>query len=456
MGWRLHRNLETILSTGFLSGFLIILVFVSCSCSGQPGRVVNKVLTAEEMAIPPGRYQNGIDMRHTCQVDLDSPQTEPVLRWVVKPIRTADTTDVLVDGQGGIWYNDNLSSSSPSKIIVRLNPDGTEDFRQTLFPGRFIVHPVIALASAIVLRVLKQTASANRANNNSEIAFESKYFLECIDVEGLLRWRTDPIEIPLRVEDMAWRAPGDMLMMPASETSVNFYSVENGEFLESLQVPGFPITPINGGPIPLDDGSWIFHGRKLPDTDDEVPFVTRINQDGTSIWYNEYPEFNFSLPVIINDRGILCCSGINGVTTINSEDGSFLWQKFNRTVYPRGVTYDGNFILSGADSLNDDYYLRLITDNGIVLWNDDVHVRDFDAVLVYRDNSIMVAYQFGISLINPDGSVRWTVDLNDLQYMGNEYFFHWRLNPTPDGNLVAIADNMYGGYHSEIFYLEQQ
>ncbi|MCX6645561.1 MAG: hypothetical protein NTY09_04270 [bacterium] len=417
------------------------------------------------MAIPPGRYQNGVDMRHTCQVDLDSPQNEPVLKWTVKPEVTNSFTDVMVDGEGGVWYNDGFPGNMSSTIIVRLNPDGSEDFRKKLMPnGGFsasttglggssisnllsMVRPVVVLNNGVILYVTTMS---------SPLSLESNFLLECMDIDGQVRWKTDPIEISNLATRTAWRAPEDRMVMPVSESSVNFYSIESGEFLGSIDVAGFPIILDYGGPIPLDDGDFIFYGSKRDASEESIPFISRIRQDGTSAWYQEYPTFQYSQPVVINENGILCCGNSEGVTGIDSNDGSILWGKFSASNYALGLNRDGKFIVSGFDTEDGDGHFRLMNEDGSMIWSDNVFTRGPDDMVVYRDNSILVAYSYGISLVEPDGSVRWTIDADDLQYTGTDRFSQWRLNPTPDGNIVAICDNMEGSYHSEIYYLEQQ
>ena len=209
-----RKSHNPILSTGILYGVLIFLAISACGCTGRPSRVVNRPLTAEEMAIPPGRYQHGIDMRHTCQVDLDSPQNEPVFRWVVKPDVTVDSTDVMVDGEGGVWYNDGPSGGMSLNAVIRLNPDGSEDFRKRLLPSGHsddfdleaktytrhssfsTVRPVVALDGAIIWHANRLQSSAEY--ENLELISEDYTifgFLECIDTEGETRWRTEPSEV---------------------------------------------------------------------------------------------------------------------------------------------------------------------------------------------------------------------------------------------------------------------
>lgn len=464
MGWQLKKIFHSIRLIAVSAILLVFIPLIFCACGSNTGRMVSQSLTAEEMAIPPGRYQNGIDMRQTGQVDLDSPQNEPVFRWVVKTDVAGGFTDVLVDGQGGIWYNDGPPDSMANNIIIRLNPDGSEDLRKGLLSnGSFSnsnfgsgglsltgllnrVKPVIVLNNGVILWV----------STMSTTSLEVHCFLECMDIDGQVRWSTAQAELPQNTEGIVWRAPGDRVMMLVSDATIKFYSLENGEYLDSFDVAGFPISLESGGPISLDDSDWVFYGYRREESEESSPFISRIHQDGTSAWYKEYPEFEYSYPIAISENEVICCGNTEGIAGIDSNDGSILWKIFSASNHALGLNRDGNFIVSGFDSPDSDGHLRLIDENGFVLWSDNVFIRDPDAMIVYRDNSILVAYNYGISLVEPDGSVRWTVDLADLHYTGDDDFSHWRLNPTPEGNIVAIGDNMYGGYHSEIFYLEQQ
>ncbi len=455
--------------------WILVLVFLVAGCSERlPERVVNRVLTPEEMAIPPGRYQVGIDMHHTCQVDLDSPEIEPVLRWTVKPEITIDPTDAMVDGEGGVWYNDGPSGWPSNNIVIRLNPDGSKDFEKTLLPkGNYegnidpsatssselssisIVRPVVALQGAMVWyaqRLVDKIEYKGTEIISEEYTINS--FLECIDTDGHTRWRTESVEVTLRAERIGWRVTENRVMMVTSLTSANIYSLDNGEFLESMEVPGFSGF-VATGPIPLPDGGWIFYGNNYRDFESLVPYISRIMPDGTVAWHDNYSQHSSIMPVTLNENGILLRGTWNGLASIDSESGSVFWEKFSFANYPCGVMPNGWFIVSGFDHPNDRGNVRAMTSSGAVLWEIDTMVRGENDVIIYRDNSILIGYQWGISLINVDGSILWTIDLDDLNYTGDDDFSQWRLNPTPDGNIVAIGNTSSDGYHSEIFYLEQ-
>jgi hypothetical protein len=123
---------------------VILLVIFSAGCTMLPKRVVNRTLTPEEAAIPAGRYQDGIDMHHTCQVDYDPPSAELVLESKSQYSLGSHTdvtgtwfTQLFADPNGGMIFTKmEIDENSASNYRVgHMQLDGTEDWFLTILPS---------------------------------------------------------------------------------------------------------------------------------------------------------------------------------------------------------------------------------------------------------------------------------------------------------------------------------
>jgi len=447
--------------------FLVVTVLIA-GCTRLPGRVVNRTLTPEEMAIPPGRYQRGIDMRHTCQV-------EPSLIWSIRPDVSISTTNILIDGNGGIWYPDGDSGFPSTFKIIRLNPDGTTDFSHTVLPEGNLdidldeadsgqvnsessyssVAPILACAEGIIFRFDRSESSMRGSITDSTppLKDEKGYVnLECFDTNGNIIWRTDPVREPSQIL-YGWRVSEDRIAIPVDSTNLYLYSLSDGELLETIEWPG-PSTYGIPGPVSMGDGGWIFQGTNVRDYDDDyLPYVERVDSNGQALWHHEYPLYSFSLPAVITEDGFILRGNRAGVDLIDADSGSVIWHKFSGINHSCGITPAGDFLIAGFNTENEKGKVRLIDHGGNIIWTVDTMVRGLDDVIIYRDGAILLGYSWGISLFNTDGSIRWTVDLQELGLSGRDKLSGWSLNPTPDGGLAVLGHDSGDTYHTKIFYL---
>jgi len=447
----------------------ILILAGGCKPAGY-GRIESESLTSDETAIPPGRYQQGVDMYHRGHVRLNSPRTKPTLLWSITPEVTIDATNVLVDSEGGVWYPDGEAGMLSTYNLIRLNPDGSVDFEKNMLPdalvgmgrgegglqaevGFSIIYPALMCEGAIIARLDRWIASAEFGTEEPE-AKESGYAcLECVDLDGRTRWRTEPIE-GMQVDQDAWRLPQDIVAMPASKTSFNMYSLEDGSLIESRDVPGWSVYNIPG-PLQTDDDGWIFNGDNWRDRTEDAtfPFIERISPDGQVVWHKEYSEWSFALPMTINEEGIIARGNRYGLEFIDSSNGSVLLSKYSATNELCGVTRDGNFIVAGCDNENDRASVRVLDTAGNVIWSIDGRVHGDNDVVVYEDGGILLGHSYGITLLNRDGSVRWRVDFNDLGLSSEDWTGRWSVNPQPDGGIVAFASVHNHRYRGMIFAL---
>lgn len=431
-----------ILSTGILIAVLIFLASAFSGCAGRPSRVVNSPLTAEEMAFPPGRYQNGIDMFHRCWVDLESPSSEPQLTWCITPDVSIDATDIMVDGSGGIWYTDGLEDSISNNKVYRINPDGSEDWTLRIgsnrLGGHTTVSPVIACDDAVILQVCELPGLS---------------YLVCVDSSRNIRWRTEPIEKSYTL-DGVWRTSDDRLIMVVQNNLLNIYSIADGSLLQSLDVQLYPLTR-HVTPLPLTDGGWIINGINNSEAN-SFACITRLNADGSTRWSLNYGQYSSVTPVTLSENGMILRGYTAGFHVIDVESAEVVLEKYNANNYVAGLTRDGNYIVTGCDNSDDDSNIRVISPSGTVLWSHEAYSRGANNTIVYNDGSILFGYEWGICLIEPDGRIRWAIELTDLGLSGRDSINDWRLNPTPEGNLAIIGHDSSDKYRAVIFYLEQQ
>ena len=453
---------------------LMFLLIFPCSVQSEPAWEVFEPLTQAEMAVPAGRYQAGVDMHHNCRVDMDAPLEEPVLSWSVRPDSNS-SRDVMVDSEGGTWYAENGSGEFGMNKIIRLNPDGSVDWEREFIPVNPIekiveqyiddtftpywisyIYPSIAVADAIIIHIHhKYNASINLPDeDNLRWITISFTYLVCLDLDGNTRWRSENVEDydPL-VNQCAWRVDNDRLALIASDNTFNVYSLETGEFLETVEVPGWSANS-NTGPIVIADGSWIIHGNvMLDDFMGGYPYIYRINPDGTYQWKAEYQTDTFSMNITVDEDGNLLYGNRQGIRVIDSSDGTEIWRQWGGLFYACGVTPSGDYVAIGEFG-GDDRRLGLLDSEGEGVWSvmTEWPLLGHDDVIIYRDGCILYGDRSGISLVEPDGEIRWSIEPDELGCPEADRLGHWQLNPTPDGGIVALSMAPYEEESGRVIY----
>jgi len=398
------------------------------------------------MAIPSVRYQHGVDMWNRARVPLPSPPAEPVLGWSVDLDIIGDTTTAFVDTEGGVWYRQSESMMNMSKI-VRLNPDGSPDFAVDLRKGGLmsVSKPMVVLEGAVVC--INSYIPFNLRDPHQEA------YLTCIDLEGNIRWKSDNYSPGFST--MAWRFPENMIAASGSDDTVLFFSLEDGSLLKTLEIKGWSAFQ-SVGPIPLDNGAFAVYGTDNS-SEEDLPYVGAFDENGEKIWALGYPKFSFAFPPSLTDDGTILFGNRWGIYCIDSSNGNIVWDyvPYHRHM-ARGVNFDGNLLYSGRESEDGNLKLKLVNPYGELIWSLELTSeisRGESQLIIYEDNAVLIGYRYGFSLINPDGTIRWTVDIADLGMPPASEFHNWKFNPTPDGGLVAYVVENSDKWNDKIFSL---
>ena len=441
----------------------------SATTSQQP-------LARDEMAIPAGRYQNGIDMAHTCRVGMNAPQSKPTLKWKVKPTVTNDYTDIMVDGEGGIWYPDGDPEDTSSYKIVRLKPDGSEDWERDLFPDRDqsqksagqsedipdasereFIRPVVACNGAVICHAALESWPAIEDRITNGALPTGKAFLQCLDLKGNTRWRTDQMEF-VEYNMVSWRGDEDRLIAIASQTSLNVYSLADGSYVRTVAVPGW--TSMSGnGPIPIPGGDWILHSEFVNGT--AAPYLSRIRPDGLVVWtITNFSQYSFSQPVTYSDAGLLLYGNGYGISAFDVGSGKELWYKYDAINFPCGVTPDGNFVVVGwtQNGTDERSHARELDPQGNEVWATEAGGAASlilgNSFIIYQDGCMLFGDAYGLHLLEKNGSVRWTVSPEDLGYPAGRQTEFSSINPAQDGGLVvSVNGKAEDNYKLSIFGL---
>jgi hypothetical protein len=435
---------RSLLITCILTGCLL----VTCASSEAVD-----ILTDEEMVVPAGRYQAGVNMHHTCRVDFDSPSMKPELEWQLDP---GLIEDVLLDGRDGIWFVD-TTEGTPG--LVRLNIDQSVDCKKDLDPDSvvgerisrirgdsdYLFHtytatPVIAMNGAVVIYI-RSGAIVDRDQDDEEN--QESYllaYLECVDLDGNTRWRSEPISCYVGSDYRAWRVSGNRIAMLAAEKTFNVYSLSSGEYLETVDVPGWSFV-YNTGPIAMDDGGWIIHGaHDLEYTYATYPYIYRITADGELVWKAEYPVDTFGSNPSMDDNGIIVYGNAWGLRTIDSKDGTELWRRWGGNYRSCGITPDGNYAV--AARAGDEAAFGLVDTNGETVWFvRTAPLTGEDDAAIYRDGNMLIGNKDGIILINENGEVIWRIEPEEYGVVEESRTWSWKLNPCSDGTIIAITRN---------------
>ena len=451
---------------GKISRLLLIAFLFTLFAFGEGNAgtgYVGSPLTTEEMTYPHGRYQCGIDALHRCRVEFISPALEPV---PLKTVRTAPSVDdALVDGEGGIWYADASDGLFPD-IVIRLNPDGSENFRLKLGPSPYenpdyiesirwdyprweypdlkltaFAIPAVALNSAVIFYVgwdvIHDTNNTNPEGRYDGIGAHA--YLECIDKSGQTRWRTNATGYN-KLKTHAWRLDNERIAMVSSEFSFDIFKIATGEFIETVDVPGWS-AKTRTGPILTDSGDMIIHCDDFErGVWDGIPVIYRVTAQGRKVWNREFRSHTFSNAITVSDNGELVYGNKEGLLVLDSESGDELWGWRGGDYNACGVLQDHTFLIGGT--YMNKTVLQNWDDAGNRVWTRDIAVpfEGEDDVIIYSDGNILYGDGDGLTLLMPSGDEIWSLDNIEISgrfEMGSGF---WRINPMEDGGLVLISN----------------
>lgn len=448
-------------------GCVALVAVLLISCRSPSGPLVSRRLSQNEMAPPPLRYQVGVDMWNRAQVAQPPPQSKPVAKWHHYPRFGGN---VFVDTGNGVWYTQSNTNKRYDRI-VRLKPDFSEDWSVILSPPPDATvseaEPMIVLQDAVVCIELFDTPGAKASSVQQkdldpnepltylELTLINSGYLQCIDLKGRTRWRSEIFRCDGLT--IAWRLPGNRIGIATktqTESSLSrnedfaIFSLEDGKLLESKPRLGFDATYPGDMPIMTPDGDYITYSSAWADKD---CYVGRVSPDRTSRWQIDFPGDAIACSPCLSDDGILLCGTRSALTAIDINSGKIIWTRnkgrINRAL---GITFDGNFLCNSYAVVFDEMgrssttrsMLTLIDPAGTDIWSIDLPSflgAGESHVIIYQDNSILMGYAAGFSLLNPDGSVRWTVKEKDMGLDGDAELKMWNFNPCPDGGLVVYV-----------------
>jgi outer membrane protein assembly factor BamB len=432
----------------------------SCKPSGPSTRFAVSAVPESDLGIPPLRYQKGVDVYNRAQVPIPSPTAKPKVIWKKALDLDDDILTAFTDSKGGTIYP---LGKFPlmADTIVHLLPDGTENWRVKLDPPidakAIDLRPVVITDGGVVVMLVSYTdddffISLNDdpdwgwAQNNlphpSQRIKKPRGFLVYIDLDGKVRWSTDTYEMMPFVH-YAWRMSGNRVAMFTLDSKLSIFSLSDGEFLESITIPGLS-SNMTAGPIPMDDGSFIFYGQSTSSVTNGPAFVTRMASDGSKVWLQDFAQDGgfISYAPTLSSSGILGVGLANRFLGLDVVTGNTLWER-DKGIMCRvlGSDFDGNFLCGIAGSRGP-MKIELVNPSGKVKWlhspSSDFLGRE-SSVIIYKDNNILIGCEQGFSLISYVGTVMWTVTGADLGLSGSHKFDYWKFNPCPDGTLVVYV-----------------
>ena len=430
-----------------------IILLLSClaTLSCTRGRMVSRPLTEEEMQIPPGRTESGCDIQHTSQVDLRSPAVEPVFEWKYVGSKFGN---LLVDGENGAWFSCKGSGSSSRNSITRLNADGSFDWVHEFYPASpdidvpsdsgwmSYANPAVASYGAVICsfertRILDFSSLDEMPDESEPSDLILDRYLACIDIDGVMRWRSERLDAPLVSVS---RIDGSRIVTFHSDTSVVLYSISSGELMDVIEF-GTNLGTLAFPPVVPVEDDWICFTDET-----EGYFVSRYDENLAEVW-KTYLGGGLSIRAVqADDTSILVNSGF-GLKSIGLSDGSLRWDREYETAGLCAATHAGGYLVLNGGGFGQERRLSGLSQDGSELWSMNIPMisAGLDDVLVYNDGSILVGYKWGISLLNSDGSIRWTIDYDDMGLSGlpsyREGFWIWELCPLEDGGLIAKGEN---------------
>jgi hypothetical protein len=414
-----------------------------------PERKVIRSLNDEEMAIPSGRYQVGINMERNRQVGYPSPDGKLKIEWSVRNVQQWNTRHVFVDREGCTWYPTGFGIIAQN-VLIRVNPDGTINWKKTYpvtMPGVWGIWPVLMTQDTVICFQMRAIGEEDETNNEKGLT----YSLECFDLEGNTMWQSELFLS--NMEAFAWRISDDRFIVPIGETGdeYNIYSLSDGELVDNFKIPNMEWTLTNLGPLETPDGGWIAY------TFDKINNrhnITRFNPDYSIRWQVDTRDrFILGAPVLITDnifvRGGAATQGNNAhLQAIDINSGKIIFQYDDARAYRiLGKTPDGNAIITSrfySNTANDNNVPqeaniniinpegRIVNSNQITGWIS----YGGSSLIIYEDGKILFGHENGLSLADEDGLI-WTLDKKYFGYPDSDYLYMWNLNPSSDGRIVV-------------------
>ncbi len=278
-------------------------------------------------------------------------------------------------------------------------------------------------------------------------------YLQCMDNDGNTLWRTETVTTAS--DSNTWRLPGNRLAIKTGDRSYSLFtneesflifSLENGELTESIPYPGYSTIFPAGLPLITDDGDFITYEDSC---EGNKAFVARLAPDGTEKWHVDFSDgLDGSCPSI-SENGLLFYGRSGGLSAIDCETGEIKWSRNNGFIHrPLGINHNGDLLCTSYHARVDadrnyiisSQKLLLIDQDGDVIWSINLPspMEEGEShVIIYEDNSILIGYSSGFSLLNPNGTVRWTVDIRELGLTRARHLMQWNFSPGPDGVLVV-------------------
>lgn len=473
------------MKTSFVWIMLLVLLVAGCS-ERLPERVVNRVLTPEEMAILPGRYQGKTIMVESDLVDMDSPLNEPILEWVYKN-EDNYIYDTLVDVEGGVWVTSKNYRTSSGNAVIRLNPDGSVDWeRQLLPPGdtlpenysdfneeesyditqrSSILHFLFMTQGGLILkaeRVVQHNVYDPELEGLERYKVESEVYMfaEYLDLDGNTVWRTEPIEYSGYNYFIPERISNNRFIFGSGDGGFSIYSLSNGGFLEEVKVSVWSENTLKL-PIELEEGGWIVTSI-ISDSYNPESSIHRLNSDGTYAWTTRFYNSGASA-CFLEESETLIAATVNGIYLLDMDNG----QKSLIYVGPEsefliieGETQNGNILITSVNRIdcNSRNLISLSPSGEIISINRISDQYQCIKPIIYRDGAILFGHSLGVILIEPDGNIRWEISLNDLGINPNLVdtmnIISFDCHPTPNGGLCI---NRFRGMTEteipDIFYL---
>jgi len=482
--------------------FFSIILFAGSACmSKPPKRVVNRVLTNEEMTVPEGRFQSGGGFNNSGQVRMSPILEEPVLDWSMNVEYPGLLFWVLVDSDGGVWMPSDATEILPHVItsrhqIRRYHPDGSFDWDRIYLPKGYTdepsnyndrdpnriytervsyVEPIIALNNAVVLYAsrsihrFKSSQSSSPTGMLNDLIMDNARdstnsggytFLECVDFDGNTIWRTEHLDGAVLGSGQATRISENRIAMTVNREYLNIYDLADGELIETITPDGW-FFGNSAVPIEGPEGTWF--GVLSQSKEYGAPdIIAHFNNDGTINWSTSAPPIGKTPWLVLSNDGTLMAKDRYNLTGINSLTGDSLWTvPLSSPSFGCGVTPDGNYIAYELVANSEEHCLLSIAPDGNRNWDIDLPdpTTGHDNVIIFNDGSLLVGYNTGISLLAPDSQIIWTIDLDDLNVGNLEDSSRgvalWNLFPFPDGRIVAHAEVIVSGEpESYIFSLK--
>jgi len=407
-----------------------------------PPRIVNSPLTETEMEVTPGRYQNLFNIAQNQQVEYFSSEEKPHVEWVFTPNEPGDIREPLVDGDGNTWFS--ISSPKPPcyNKILRINQYGNVNLTINLSKYSGPEIPVLISKGAIIFRCYYKGMDLENVDST----------LECYDLNGNLRWRSNPLSFML-----IKRISNNRLLFTkfvlGGKSKFQIVSLSDGSFLDSFSFPQWyePYLPIF--PFEILDDSWIILTKPKPNGS---VYISRIKSDNTVIWEYDTESDKWKNNFQITKTGYFLIGSGSSLIALNIENGKQIWKWQNNEIYyPLGVDCFNNYIVykHGENPL-----IMLVDTQGKIIWTIPI-APFYDGlpvhIIAYKDGEILLGDKIGLKQLNQSGHIKWELDYTELNFMDVELA---NLNPTINNRLIVFlySKNNSGEIREHIVSIAQK